>query len=68
MHKLLKITAHTTFILALMFSVFLVLDLFNPTMDFAHNAVSRALLTLLCLSGMLESVALWSAQKRRKAK
>ena len=68
MFKLLKITSHTTVILGLMFAVFLVLDLFNPMMNFLDNPISHALLTLLSLSGILEGIAVWRTEDRRKTK
>lgn len=59
MTKLLAIFRHTTVILSFMFLVFLVLDQFNPMMNFIDNAVSRWLLAGLCLSGVLQSAAGW---------
>ena len=59
MKKLHALTGHLTVILALMFLVFLVLDQFNPMMNFIDNNISRWLLAGLCLSGVLQSVLHW---------
>ncbi len=56
MSKLRMILSHLTVILALMFLVFLILDQFNPMMNFIDNDISRWLLAALCLSGMGQSV------------
>ena len=47
---------HLTVILAIMFLVFLVLDQFNPMMNFVDNGISRWLLAALCLSGITQSM------------
>lgn len=54
--KLHTITSHLTVILALMFLVFLVLDQFNPMMNFIDNSISRWLLAALCVSGITQSL------------
>ena len=54
-----KLLNHLTFILSLMFAVFLVLDQFNPMMNFVDNPVSHGLLALLCLGGGVRSVLAW---------
>ena len=59
MSKVRAILRHTTVILALMFLVFLVLDQFNPMMNFIDNGISRWLLAGLCLSGITQSVLHW---------
>ncbi len=57
--KLHALTSHLTVILALMFLVFLVLDQFNPMMNFIDNDYSRVLLGILCLSGLTQSLLKW---------
>ena len=59
MTKLLAILRHITVVLAFMFLVFLVLDQFNPMMNFIDNAVSRWLLAGLCVSGVMQSAVGW---------
>ena len=59
MNKFLNLTAHLTVILCLMFTVFLILDQFNPMMNFIDNPISRWLLAALCLSGITQSVLTW---------
>lgn len=62
MSKLRAILRHTTVILSLMFVVFLVLDQFNPMMNFIDNDNSRILLALLCVSGIAQSVLSWAIE------
>ena len=59
MTKLRAILRHITVILALMFLVFLVLDQFNPMMNFVNNGISNWLLAALCLCGIGQSVMHW---------
>ena len=59
MNKMKKLLSHTTVILGIMFLVFLILDQFNPMMNFVDNGISRWLLALLCLSGMGQSILGW---------
>ena len=61
MHGLL---CHTTVILGCMFVVFLILDQFNPMMNFIDNDISRVLLGLLCLSGIAQSVLSWRIREK----
>ncbi len=51
--------SHLTVILAFMFTVFLVLDQFNPMMNFIDNGISRWLLAALCVSGIAQSILHW---------
>ena len=59
MNKLRTVCSHLTVILSLVFIVFLVLDQFNPMMNFIDNTISRWLLTGLCLSGSALGVLTW---------
>ena len=59
MSKLHTAFSHTTVILSLMFLVFLILDQFNPMMNFIDNDISRWLLAGLALSGIAQSVLAW---------
>ena len=59
MSKALKITHHLAVILGIMFMVFLVLDQFNPLMDFVDNGISRWLLAALCAGGITQSILIW---------
>lgn len=65
MSKLHALLAHTTVILALMFLVFLVLDQFNPMMNFIDNDISRWLLCALCVSGIGQSILGWRMKEKR---
>lgn len=64
MSKARTLLSHLTVILALMFLTFLILDQFNPMMNFADNDISRILLALLCLSGIGQSVLGWIGESR----
>ena len=59
MSKAQVVFSHLTVILSVMFAVFLILDQFNPMMNFVDNAISRWLLGGLCLSGIAQSVLHW---------
>ena len=59
MNKALAVFSHLTMVLCIMFIVFLVLDQFNPMMNFVDNGISRWLLTALCASGVIQSILCW---------
>lgn len=65
MNKMRKLLSHTTVILGIMFLVFLILDQFNPLMNFVDNGISRWLLALLCLSGMGQSILGWIEEAKK---
>ena len=66
MSKLQTVLSHLTVILSFMFVVFLILDQFNPMMNFIDNSISRWLLAALCASGILQSALHWkNAEKKR---
>ena len=52
MSKVTVLASHLTVIFGMMFLVFLVLDQFNPMMNFIDNSISRWLLAAFCLSGI----------------
>lgn len=64
MNKAEAILTHLTVILSLMFVVFLILDQFNPMMNFVDNDASRWLLFTLCLSIILRSILYWRRSGR----
>ena len=64
MSKVLKITHHLAVILGIMFLVFLVLDQFNPMMNFTDNRISRWLLAAFCLNGIIRSILCWRRNDR----
>ncbi len=65
MNKVRTVFSHLTVILGLVFIVFLILDQFNPMMNFIDNSISRWLLGALCVSGIIQSVsgAAWTGGK-----
>ena len=66
MSKLRALFSHLTVILAFMFLVFLVLDQFNPMMNFIDNSISRWLLAGLCVSGCAQSVLSWALDAKEE--
>ena len=62
MNKVRAILCHVTVILALMFLVFLVLDQFNPLMNFIDNNISRWLLAGLCASAFAQTLLTWALE------
>ena len=65
MIKFRKLLNHFTVILSLMFIVFLVLDQFNPMMNFVDNPASHWLLAALCAGGILQAVLGWREESSR---
>ena len=66
--KLHAVLCHTTVILGLMFLVFLVLDQFNPLMNFTDHPISHVLLAILCISGIALHVMYCAAAGRNRGK
>ncbi len=64
MNKTLAVFSHLTVILSLVFIVFLILDQFNPMMNFVDNPISRGLLGALCVSGITQSILHWRQDRR----
>lgn len=59
MSKITGLFDHLAVILGIMFLVFLVLDQFNPMMNFIDNGISRWLLAALCISGITGNILRW---------
>ena len=53
-----KVLPHVIIDLSLVFMVFLVLNKFNPMMGFLSNKYSQALLWVLCVCALAESILL----------
>ena len=64
MTKLRNILRHAAMILSLMFVTFLILDQFNPMMNFVDNGISHWLLAVLCVSGIAQSVISWKLEEQ----
>lgn len=64
MIKLQGLLRHAMVILALMFLVFLVLDQYNPMMNFVNNNISRTLLALFCVCGIARSIYDWYMEEK----
>ncbi|MCR4622973.1 MAG: hypothetical protein K5663_12920 [Clostridiales bacterium] len=65
MTKLDSLLSHLTAILSMMFLVFLILDQFNPLMNFVDNGISHWLLCALCFCAITRSVLCWTKWKRK---
>ena len=59
MSRMAGLLDHLAVILGIMFLVFLVLDQFNPMMNFIDNSISRWLLAALCACGLVQSLLQW---------
>lgn len=68
MRKIRDLLSHVTLILSAMFLVFLILDQFNPMMNFVDNGISHWLLGALCVSGIAQSVLTWRLRFRKMSK
>ena len=66
MNKAQTVFSHLTVILSMMFAVFLILDQFNPMMNFMDNGISRWLLAVLCVSGIMQSVCCAARDGRKE--
>ncbi len=58
MKIIIKIIPHFTFILSIMIIVFLILDNFNPVMQFIDNDITTCLLYALAGLSLIESIYL----------
>lgn len=58
------ILPHIVIDLAVVFAVFLVLNNFNPMMEFLSNFYSRILLVIFCACAFLESILLIYFQRK----
>lgn len=56
---------HLTIVCSLAFLTFLVLDYYNPRMNFVGNSLSRKLLAGFCLLSVINGV--WQTVEKRKA-
>jgi len=65
MNKAQGMLSHLIMILGLMFLVFLILDQFNPMMNFIDNDISRWLLAGFCGCGIVQSILQWAGKDKR---
>ncbi len=61
-----KIFPHITFALSAMFITFLILDNFNPVMEFINNNISRTLLYVFAGTSLIESIYLTITNVKKK--
>ena len=60
-----KILPHLTIVLAGMFLVFYVMDIFNEAMNFVGNRISKNLLVIFCISALLTAILAISQDRKR---
>ena len=68
MKTVFRMLAHLTLILSVLFIVFLILDQFNPTMDFVNNEISEKMLWVLCISAIVNTIVLIVRDRRTDEK
>lgn len=66
MKRVKVILPHAGIVLSLMFMVFLVLDDYNPMMNFLTNSISTVLLGVFCLISFVNSILVISTARRSK--
>ena len=59
MSKVYGLFNHLTVMFGMVFLVFLVLDQFNPMMNFVDNSISRWLLAAFCICGISRGILCW---------
>ena len=64
MKKAATLISHSVMILSLMFLVFVILDQFNPMMNFVNNQISIVLLICLSVLGIAQSILQWMNEER----
>jgi hypothetical protein len=58
LHIISSILPHISLILSVVFITFLILDQFNPMMNFVNNDTSMKLLVLLCFVTIINSITM----------
>ena len=64
MKRAFRMISHVVMILSLMFLVFVILDQFNPMMNFVNNQISIVLLICLSVLGIAQSILQWMNEER----
>lgn len=66
------VLAHATIVLALVFAVLLILDGYNPYMEFINSSQSKTLLVLFCIfaffNGVGSAIRVYGIHKKRYQK
>jgi len=65
-HKLMGLLPHTTLILSLMMITFVITDRYNRAMAFINNDITKALLLILALLVILQSILLIRSNRKRQ--
>ncbi|MFV0465395.1 MAG: hypothetical protein ACK5ML_04915 [Lachnospiraceae bacterium] len=65
MKKVRKIILHALFIIPAILITFLILDNYNPTMNFVNNTITLILLWVFCILSIINSVITMIALRRK---
>ena len=63
MKQMKKVIPHVVMVLSIMFLVFVILDQFNPMMNFVSHPISNGLLVCLAIAGITQSILCWMQKK-----
>ncbi len=64
MNRLMGLLSHACLVLALMLITLLIVDRFNPSMDFINNDISKLIILALCVFGMVLALLFLIRQRR----
>lgn len=64
MNRLMSLLSHACLILAMMLITLLIVDRFNPSMDFINNDISKLIILALCVFGMMLALLFLIRQHR----
>ncbi len=59
------LAGHGTIVLTLMYVTLMIVDHYNPAMDFINNSVTKTLLLILCLFAVYNAVLVLSRERAR---
>lgn len=67
MKYLIKLLPHLIIILSVVFMVFLILDEYNPTMNFISNEISEVMLWVLCIASVVNAIIMIAVSRSHKS-
>lgn len=68
MKKIKNLLPHILLILSLIFITFMILDEYNPTMEFINNSVSNKLFWVFCILSVINAVVSIVVSRKSEAK
>ena len=66
MKHLPRVLAHAAIILILVLLTILIFDYFNPSMDFINNAISKVMIGVVCVLGLLNALLVLAAVAHKR--